>query len=155
MSTRSRIGYQDPETGQIVSSYVHMDGYPTGVGRDLVKNFGNWEAFKGVVDMGDQRTLGEPFTQSAFADERLGTQVSETLEEFLQLTMDNSGEYAYLAKPFPMGGDSEFFIDFEAYDTSDEENGPYEIAIGSELDEYDNPHGWVGVSSGDESAENE
>ena len=38
MSTRSNIAIQKPN-GQILSIYVHSDGYPDGVGQCLIDNF--------------------------------------------------------------------------------------------------------------------
>ena len=51
MSTRSYIGYS--EGGDVRYVYHHYDGYPTGVGKELVKNYNSLEQAKELVNGGD------------------------------------------------------------------------------------------------------
>jgi len=51
MSTRSYVGYS--EGGDVRYVYHHFDGYPTGVGKELVKNYNSLEQAKELVRGGD------------------------------------------------------------------------------------------------------
>lgn len=72
MSTRSAIGVQI--NGKIHAVYVHWDGYPSGVGKTLVENYGQREA-EYLVEGGDISSLGKtvgfkhPFDTYGLSDE--------------------------------------------------------------------------------------
>ena len=52
MSTRAMIGYLSPE-GSVTGIYSHWDGYPTGLGHNLMKFYGNPKRIIHLVDGGD------------------------------------------------------------------------------------------------------
>jgi|TARA_B100001123_G_scaffold138742_1_gene161257 hypothetical protein len=52
MSTRAMIGYMSPE-GSVTGIYSHWDGYPTGVGYNLMKFYGNPRRVIHLIDGGD------------------------------------------------------------------------------------------------------
>lgn len=52
MGTRSRIGLEDPETGAVRSIYCHWDGYPEGVGRELVEHYSQRDAVEQLIGLG-------------------------------------------------------------------------------------------------------
>lgn len=58
MSTRSRIGMVQPD-GTVKSVYCHFDGYPSGVGITLLKNYTDPEKVKKLIDLGDLSVVGE------------------------------------------------------------------------------------------------
>ena len=59
MATRARIGFET-QVGEIVSSYHHWDGYPAGLGYNLIKNYaGNRDKFMEAVMLGDASHWGK------------------------------------------------------------------------------------------------
>ena len=48
MATRSTIGYVTP-SGRVRGTYCHFDGYPAGVGRELLENYHTPEAVEALV----------------------------------------------------------------------------------------------------------
>ena len=51
MSTRARIAIEDE--GKIIGSYVHSDGYPGGLGYNLINNWLNPDKVKEAILLGD------------------------------------------------------------------------------------------------------
>ena len=59
MATRARIGIET-QVGEIVSAYHHYDGYPAGLGYNLIKNYvGNRDKFMEAVMLGDASYWGK------------------------------------------------------------------------------------------------
>ena len=59
MATRARIAFET-QVGEIVSSYHHWDGYPAGLGYNLVKNYaGDRDKFMEAVMLGDASNWGK------------------------------------------------------------------------------------------------
>jgi len=56
MATRSRIGLM-LEDGTIKHSYIHYDGYPTGVGRKLVEHYSDVNKIEELLSYGDMSFL--------------------------------------------------------------------------------------------------
>ena len=52
MSTRAMIGYMGPK-GSVTGIYSHWDGYPTGVGLNLLKFYGNPKRVLHLIEGGD------------------------------------------------------------------------------------------------------
>ena len=52
MSTRAMIGY-NKDTNKVTGIYSHWDGYPTGVGTNLMKFYGNPQRVLHLIDAGD------------------------------------------------------------------------------------------------------
>ena len=112
MGTRSRIGYTLKD-GSIVSQYCHYDGYSEFNGRILNEFFTTVSAVRELIDQGDLSSLytnkgwnGEdwayyqplPYTLRGENIKDVSPEYSSNLEEFLQLTDDCCGEYAYTFK---------------------------------------------------------
>jgi len=58
MATRARIGIENAN-GSIISSYHHWDGYPAGLGYNLIKNYvGDRDKFMLAVMLGDASHWG-------------------------------------------------------------------------------------------------
>ena len=53
MSTRAMIGYLNKDTDRVTGIYSHWDGYPTGVGLNLLKFYGNPQRVLHLIDAGD------------------------------------------------------------------------------------------------------
>ena len=58
MATRSTVSYQD-ENGYIHQVYAHYDGYLSGNGKILQKNYNTYEKVKELVSIGDISSLAE------------------------------------------------------------------------------------------------
>lgn len=57
MSTRSRIGIEDGETGKVRSIYCHFDGYPSGVGKTLLEHYRSTAKVEELIALGDISAL--------------------------------------------------------------------------------------------------
>ena len=127
MSTRSRVGIKN-EDGTITSVYVHHDGYPSGVGEVLFRNYNDETKIRKLMELGDMSSIGSEPVDNPMAWEtpKLGTtdwfkaykeihpedmcdtyksrgedcpaSISKTEKEFEKKTEDCWGEYAYLYK---------------------------------------------------------
>ena len=97
MSTNSVVAYLRRD-GSIVSSYVHYDGYETGVGMTLLEHYNSDELAERVSSAGYFSSLSEDMSES------LGKSVHTTeadefasMEEFEEYLMENSHlEFGYL-----------------------------------------------------------
>jgi len=59
MATRARIAFET-KVGEIVSAYHHWDGYPAGLGYNLIKNYvGDRDKFMEAVMLGDASNWGK------------------------------------------------------------------------------------------------
>lgn len=97
MSTRSRIGFQLKD-GSIISSYHHWDGYPSGLGQYLVDHYTNDDDVRELIDGGDMSTCMKESGPEYYADRgevNVEPQYTLTFEDFLTMTEECWGEYAY------------------------------------------------------------
>lgn len=97
MATRSRIGYQLKD-GSIVSVYHHWDGYPTGLGAHLVAHYSDIDDIRELIDGGDLSTCIREEGPEYYADRGetdVEPQLSISHDEFVSLTDECTGEYAY------------------------------------------------------------
>ena len=53
MSTRAMIGYLNKDTNKVTGIYSHWDGYPDGVGYNLMKFYGNPRRVLHLIEGGD------------------------------------------------------------------------------------------------------
>ena len=53
MSTRAMIGYLNKDTNKVTGIYSHWDGYPDGVGYNLMKFYGNPQRVLHLIEGGD------------------------------------------------------------------------------------------------------
>jgi len=98
MSTNSVVAYLN-EDGSVVSSYVHYDGYETGVGMMLLEHYNTDKCARDLAStLGYASSLSETVAES-HAD-RVHTDEPETfesMEEFELYLMENSHlEFGYL-----------------------------------------------------------
>ena len=98
MSTNSVVAYLN-EDGSVVSSYVHYDGYETGVGMTLLEHYNTDKCARDLAStLGYASSLSETVAEShvnrANTDE---PETFDTMEEFELFLMDNSHlEFGYL-----------------------------------------------------------
>ena len=98
MSTRSIVCYER-KSGKIVSSYVHYDGYVTGVGMELLESYNSESSARTLANHGSFSSLGK-------GDRRNDTDVFRgigELSDWLESKTENGGsvhdlEFAYLWK---------------------------------------------------------
>ena len=57
MSTRSNVGILDNDTGKVEGIYVHYDGYPSGIGKVLLKHYDSGERVQALIDLGNASYL--------------------------------------------------------------------------------------------------
>jgi len=97
MSTNSVVGYMRSD-GSIVSSYVHYDGYETGVGMTLLEHYNSDERALAVSVGGYYSSLSEDLKSSL--EESVHTEEVEmfdSMTEFEEYLMESSHlEFGYL-----------------------------------------------------------
>jgi hypothetical protein len=94
MSTRSNIGILNSD-GTVRAVYIHFDGYPTGVGAGLLKDFKTPEAINARLDKGNGSTLDDGFYKDQGEDEQDAT-VFKSKDEYLTEHVCGWVEYQYL-----------------------------------------------------------
>ena len=97
MSTNSVVAYLRRD-GSIISSYIHYDGYETGVGMTLLEHYNSDELAERVSSAGYFSSLSEDMSKSL--GESVHTEESDefaSMEEFELFLMENSHlEFGYL-----------------------------------------------------------
>ena len=63
MSTRSNVGILDNDTGKVEAIYVHYDGYPSGIGKVLLKHYDNADKVADMVEIGNASYLEPEITK--------------------------------------------------------------------------------------------
>ena len=115
MSTRSRIAIVTPSG--YLSAYCHRDGYPSGVGRDLLEHYHDDDKVKQLIDLGSLSSVGPeiggPGPQDfddyelrkhqcyAYMRDRLDVDGCKpakhrSFKSLVKLARDSDGEYLYL-----------------------------------------------------------
>ena len=69
MATRARIGIE-LTTGKVVSSYCHYDGYPAGLGFNLVENYSDRSKLQQAIELGDASTWAEEIGEKVSFEDR-------------------------------------------------------------------------------------
>ena len=97
MSTNSVVAYLRKD-GSIVSSYVHYDGYETGVGMTLLEHFNDDKSALGVAVGGYYSSLSEDLDASLNASvHKEEPEMFDSMTEFEEYLMENSHlEFGYL-----------------------------------------------------------
>ena len=97
MSTNSVLGYLRSD-GSIVSSYVHYDGYETGVGMPLLEHYNSDERALAVSVGGYYSSLSEDLRESLESSVHTEeVEMFDSMTEFEEYLMENSHlEFGYL-----------------------------------------------------------
>lgn len=117
MATRARIAFET-QVGEIVSAYHHWDGYPAGLGYNLVRNYiGDRDKFMEAVMLGDASHWGSKVYPSTSehsfnnaeddvnvyygrdrGEENIGTRTFTDIEDFAENYAIAGEEYAYVLR---------------------------------------------------------
>lgn len=94
MATRSVIGiFNADET--VTSIYCHHDGYPEGVGAELVKKFASEEAIRALIAGGDASSIVNEVEY--YKGSKAGAALTHKgVEAFMRSARNCGAEYAYL-----------------------------------------------------------
>mgnify|MGYP001547886428 CR=1 FL=1 len=95
MSTRSRIGIQN-ENGSVTSIYCHYDGYPEGVGKELVENYNSPDKINNLLSKGDMSSIHSNEHYKDRGETNVDAMVSANEQAYVKDTDQSWGEYAYL-----------------------------------------------------------
>lgn len=106
MSTSARFGMVRPD-GSIISVYHHWDGYPDWLGAKLKENYSDEAKLSQLISGGDMSSLETEQTWGSVTrepqplyyserGEKTPPQISPSFENFMKLTANCGGEYAYL-----------------------------------------------------------
>jgi hypothetical protein len=87
MSTRSLIGIENLDKS-ISYAYCHWDGYPEGVGKDIVGMDRN--AARDLINNGDMSAVGEPYGGDDVVHRACGG-----IDEFRDARSDHGCDFAY------------------------------------------------------------
>lgn len=96
MATRSRIAIRIGD--KVHSIYCHWDGYPEGVGNELITRFNSRELAEGLVELGNRSWLIQPEGYTPASDELYDEFPSvDDLEYWAEYIYDPHGgeEYIY------------------------------------------------------------
>lgn len=94
MSTRSNIGILNSD-GTVRAAYIHWDGYPTGVGDELLKDFNTPESINARLDKGNGSSLYDGFYKDRGEKDQDAT-VFKSKDEYLTEHVCGWVEYQYL-----------------------------------------------------------
>ncbi len=101
MSTRSRIGYINPQTGEVKSVYCHHDGYQSHNGRILLECYKKRKQVEELVELGDMSVLGENIDTCEFygrdrGESNTGPSTNVNLQAFINRAGKSGEEYMYI-----------------------------------------------------------
>lgn len=75
MSTRARVALRVKEN-EVISSYIHNDGYPLGLGKLLKDNYMNFDKIKKSIELGDASSWDKEIgSQNDFYNKKEGINV--------------------------------------------------------------------------------
>jgi hypothetical protein len=94
MGTRSNFGIVNAD-GTVRAAYVHWDGYPTGVGAELLKGFKTPKKINERLDEGNGSTLEDGFYKDRGENDQEAT-VFKNKDEYLTEHVCGWVEYQYL-----------------------------------------------------------
>lgn len=94
MATRSNVGILNKD-GTVRAVYIHFDGYPSGVGAELLKDFNTPELINARLDKGDGSTLYDGFYKGR-GETGVDVHVFSSKEEYLTERITGDTEYQYL-----------------------------------------------------------
>ncbi len=93
MATRSTIALEFAD-GSVSQVYCHWDGYLSGVGRELVKDYSDPFELKELIEQGDMSSIGSPYTDRG---EELVVRRYQHFDEYVAECQQE--EYDYILRP--------------------------------------------------------
>lgn len=100
MSTRCLIGLETSD-GKCRAIYCHFDGYPTGVGFELVRNYTTAKQVENLIALGDMSSLGktpdacDTYNNEKY-DERNAPETFKNRDGYFKSAYERDTEYCYL-----------------------------------------------------------
>jgi hypothetical protein len=95
MATRSLIAVQNAD-GTFLSIYCHWDGYPSGVGKDLLNEHNGAQAARALMKHGDLSTLSPLASYRSRSGKNVDAQVHNSMEDLHSFALDCGVDWIYL-----------------------------------------------------------
>jgi len=95
MATHSRIAVQNAD-GTFLSIYCHWDGYPRGVGKDLLNEHNSEQAARALMEHGDLSTLSPLASYRSMGEKDVDAQVHDSMEDLRSVSLDCGADWMYL-----------------------------------------------------------
>jgi len=95
MATRSRIAVQNAD-GTFLSIYCHWDGYPSGVGKDLLNEHNSEQAARALMEHGDLSTLSPLASYRSKGETDVDAQIHNSMEDLQSVALDCGVDWTYL-----------------------------------------------------------
>jgi len=95
MATRSRIAVQNAD-GTFLSIYCHWDGYPSGVGKDLLNEHNSEQAARALMEHGDLSTLSPLASYRSKGETDVDAQIHNSMEDLQSVAFDCGVDWTYL-----------------------------------------------------------
>ena len=95
MATRSRIAVQNAD-GTFLSIYCHWDGYPRGVGKDLLNEHNSEQAACALMEHGDLSTLSPLASYRSKGETDVDAQIHDSMEDLQSVAFDCGVDWTYL-----------------------------------------------------------
>jgi hypothetical protein len=95
MATHSRIAVQNAD-GTFLSIYCHWDGYPRGVGKDLLNEHNSEQAARALMEHSDLSTLSPLVSYRSKGETDVDAQVHDSMEDLQSVAFDCGVDWIYL-----------------------------------------------------------
>ena len=95
MATHSRIAVQNAD-GTFLSIYCHWDGYPDGVGKDLLNEHNSEQAARALMEHGDLSTLSPLASYRSKGETDVDAQIHNSMEDLQSVAFDCGVDWTYL-----------------------------------------------------------
>ena len=95
MATRSLIAVQNAD-GTFLSIYCHWDGYPRGVGVDLLNEHNSEQAARALMEHSDLSTLSPLTSYRSKGETDVDAQVHDSMEDLQFVAFDCGVDWIYL-----------------------------------------------------------
>jgi hypothetical protein len=99
MSTHCQIGVKYERTGKVMSIYCHFDGYPSGVGKMLLKHYNTQKKMEALIANDDLESLGPTLKDNVAlqsGDDGFQPSYDSGEDVFLERMSMSAAEYIYL-----------------------------------------------------------
>ena len=108
MATRARVAIED--NGKIIGSYVHWDGYPGGLGYNLINNWYDPGKLKEGIKLGDASSWGDDIDRNVYYkrdknESNVDYRIYNSEEDYLKNADKAGEEFIYLGKKKGVGID--------------------------------------------------
>lgn len=105
MATRALVGYLNPETKELTSTYNHYDGYPDNLGLALIKHYASDNKAYGIANYG-YISYVDPYTGEIEASRKEDADVEvlpknfeDAMMEIASIADSYGADYVYIYTP--------------------------------------------------------